>query len=288
LDRIAEACEFSNRAEIAALMIDEGLANLVLVTESMSIVKAHVSIPIPRKRKGAHSSHDKSVEKFFITVYDSLLRKENVNFDVVKCLIIAGPGFIKEQFNKYMINRAIQQDDKILITNRSKILIITSSSAHKYSLKEVLNDKVVLEKIQDTKAAREVQSLNRFYHLLQNEPGRATYGLNTVIKANTQNAIEVLMIADNLFRSADVPTRKIYVNLTESVKENGGEIRIFSSLHVSGEQLAKLSGIAAILRFPLPDLEDEESESDSEQEPAPSELLPLPTNPSNLPDPEED
>eukprot|EP00983_Pelagomonas_calceolata_P086325 1156736-Pelagomonas_calceolata.AAC.2 len=33
---------------------------------------------------------------------------------------------------------------------------------------------------------------------------------------------------------------------------------IFSSMHVSGEQLKQLSGIAALLRFPLPDLEDQE------------------------------
>jgi len=33
---------------------------------------------------------------------------------------------------------------------------------------------------------------------------------------------------------------------------------IFSSMHVSGEQLKQLSGIAALLRFPLPDLEDME------------------------------
>jgi len=29
-------------------------------------------------------------------------------------------------------------------------------------------------------------------------------------------------------------------------------------MHVSGQQLTQLSGIAALLRFPLPDLEDQE------------------------------
>jgi len=190
-----------------------------------------------------------------------------------------------------MFNRAVQQEEKQIIFNKSKIILVTASSAHKYSLKEVLNDKGVLERIQDTKAAREVQSLNRFYQFLQNEPGRATYGLISVLRANTQNAIEILLIADNLFRSADIPTRKQYVSLTESVKENGGDVRIFSSLHVSGEQLAKLSGIAAILRFPIPDLDGENDETDSEEQELPAtELLPLPTSPQQLPlpDPEKD
>ena len=31
-----------------------------------------------------------------------------------------------------------------------------------------------------------------------------------------------------------------------------------AGMHVSGEQLQQLTGVAAILRFPLPDLEDAE------------------------------
>ena len=37
-------------------------------------------------------------------------------------------------------------------------------------------------------------------------------------------------------RSADLPTRQRYVALVEGVKDSGGVIRIFSSLHVSGER----------------------------------------------------
>ena len=36
---------------------------------------------------------------------------------------------------------------------------------------------------------------------------------------------------------------------------NGGKVYIFSSMHVSGVQLNQLSGVAAILRYPLPDLD---------------------------------
>ena len=46
------------------------------------------------------------------------------------------------------------------------------------------------------------------------------------------------------------------------MRESGGDALIFSGAHVSGEQLDQLSGIAAILRFPLPDLEDQELDPD--------------------------
>ena len=53
----------------------------------------------------------------------------------------------------------------------------------------------------------------------------------------------------------------------DDVREFGGEVRIFSSLHPSGEQLGQLTGLCAILRFPMPELEDEDvSESDSDDE----------------------
>ena len=57
---------------------------------------------------------------------------------------------------------------------------------------------------------------------------------------------------------SDVLQRKRYVALVEEVEKANGTALVFSSLHTSGHQLDQLSGIAAILRFPLPDLEDQE------------------------------
>lgn len=37
-------------------------------------------------------------------------------------------------------------------------------------------------------------------------------------------------------RNADVVTRQKYVNLVNSVKDSGGNVHIFSSMHVSGER----------------------------------------------------
>lgn len=37
-------------------------------------------------------------------------------------------------------------------------------------------------------------------------------------------------------RNADIAARRKYVNLVKSVKDSGGTVHIFSSLHVSGER----------------------------------------------------
>ena len=55
--------------------------------------------------------------------------------------------------------------------------------------------------------------------------------------------------------------------LVEGCKEAGAKVLIFSDQHVSGQQLKQLSGVAAILRFPLPlDLDEEEDEEEVEED----------------------
>lgn len=160
----------------------------------------------------------------------------HIDFDIVKCIIIASPGFVKDQFFEYMIQQAIKGDNKLLLENRSKFLLVHSSSGFKHSLKEVLADPTVISKLTDVKATGEVKALEAFYSMLQNDPDRAYYGLTHVEKANESQAIETLLLSDNLFRSQDIKTRKRYVRLVDSVREYGGDVKIFSSMHISGER----------------------------------------------------
>lgn len=99
-------------------------------------------------------------------------------------------------------------------------------------------------------------------------PTKAMYGFKHVERANEQQAIQTLMVTDGLFRACDIPTRKKYVALVESAKENGATVQIFSSMHVSGNRLTQLSGVAAMLRFPVPEVDvgDDSSGSDSDSD----------------------
>ncbi|KAF0294408.1 Protein pelota [Amphibalanus amphitrite] len=69
-----------------------------------------------------------------------------------------------------------------------------------------------------------------------------------------------------IFRSLDLAERKKYVALVDSVKEYNGDVKIFSSLHISGEQLEQLTGIAAILRYPMPEIESDDDPSDGDSD----------------------
>ena len=114
----------------------------------------------------------------------------------------------------------------------------------------------MVNNLADTKYSQELKVLNSFFEMLSNDPDRAYYGVDHVTAALESGAVQTLLITDGLFRAADVASRKKYIKMVEDVRQQGGKVFIFSTSHVTGEQLQQFTGIAAILTFPLPDLED--------------------------------
>ena len=53
------ACDVTQHADVAAVVMQEGLAHVCLVTPSMTLVRSKIETTIPRKRKGLCSQHDK-------------------------------------------------------------------------------------------------------------------------------------------------------------------------------------------------------------------------------------
>ncbi|KAK1296020.1 hypothetical protein QJS10_CPB15g01892 [Acorus calamus] len=121
-----------------------------------------------------------------------------------------------------------------IIENKSRLILAHSTSGYRHSLREVLDTPSVMALIKDTQAAQEVRALKDFFSMLPDDIGRACYGPKHVELAHDRRAIQTLLITDALFRNSDVATRKKYVELVESVKSNGGNVHIFSSMHVSG------------------------------------------------------
>uniref|UniRef100_A0A0V0I6A9 Protein pelota homolog n=1 Tax=Solanum chacoense TaxID=4108 RepID=A0A0V0I6A9_SOLCH len=251
---LRQASDPSASADLAVVLMQEGLAHILLIGKSVTITRSRIETSIPRKHGPAIAGYDKALNKFFDNVLQAFVK--HVDFKVVRCAVIASPGFTKDQFHRHLLLEAERKQLRPIIENKSRILLVHTTSGYKHSLKEVMDAPNVMSMIKDTKAAKEVQALKDFFNMLSNDPDRACYGPKHVEVAHERMAIQTLLITDELFRSSDVETRKKYANLVDSVKDSGGTALIFSSMHVSGEQLTQLTGIAAILRFPLPELED--------------------------------
>ncbi|KAJ8904878.1 hypothetical protein NDN08_001392 [Rhodosorus marinus] len=254
LDRLTTASEPTAGADVAAVVMQEGLANVCVLSNSLSRFVARVESNIPRKAAGAAFNKDKSKSKFFDLVYRAI--KDKLKLDELKVVILASPGYVKDEFFKYMNAEAVRTDEKSMIKIKPKCILAHSSSGHKHALHEVLANPALQSRLVDTKAAAEVKALETFFDVLNNQPDRACYGPPHVLYAADLGAIQTLLISDSLFRNADVPTRQKYVGVVDVTRSTGGDVHIFSAMHITGEQLNEMTGIAAVLRFPLPELED--------------------------------
>lgn len=99
----------------------------------------------------------------------------------------------------------------------------------------------------------ETRALNTFFHTFDSCPEKAAYGWEEVGMAVELGAVDSLFVSDELFRTSDVARRKQIAEMVEHVKQSGGKLFVLSTMHVSGTRLKELTGIAATLRFPLPE-----------------------------------
>lgn len=256
VERIRQCTDPAASADVAVVMVTEGFALLCLVGANCTVVKSKVETNIPKKKGAAIAGYDKAITTFYNRVYSAIVK--HVDWNIIKCLVLAGPGFAKDSLRSHIDLEAQRNQEKSLLLNKSKIIVASASSPYKHAIKEVLASPEVAEKIKNTKAFEEVQKLTEFMTMLAADPARAFYGPGHVNAAHELGAIQTLLLSDSLFRTADPALRTKYTNLVEEVRQGGGEAFIFSGAHASGEQLNQLSGIAAILRFPLPELEDME------------------------------
>uniref|UniRef100_A0AAX7SDD5 Protein pelota homolog n=1 Tax=Astatotilapia calliptera TaxID=8154 RepID=A0AAX7SDD5_ASTCA len=94
-----------------------------------------------------------------------------------------------------------------------------------------------------------------------------TIDLAHVEKAAEALAVDTLLVSDKLFRHQDIPTRSRYVRLVDNVRDNGGtDVSPFDLFWTVSPELTQLSGVAAILRFPIADLSDAEDNSSSDED----------------------
>ena len=272
--QLEEAVDRSRGTEAVAVVLQEGIANICFITQYQTVLRQRVEMTVSRKGADARRTqgHDKDLKKFFKTVLDTLMRQvegllEGKDASTTFPILIASPGFVADAFLKYIQETAFSTTDKLLprLLKQKLFVKIHSSTGHLHSLNEVLKSPEVLSKMKDTKYARETALMDKFFTLLRKDDARAWYGPKEVESAVDQGAVGrgggVLLISHALFRSQDVAIRRRWVKLVNTVRDDlGGEVRILSSDHESGRRLEALSGIAAILTYPIEDIDESDLE----------------------------
>jgi len=173
-----------------------------------------------------HKDKD-TLEEYHKEIIDYLEGKQK-NFQAI---VLAGPGFERENILKYIKEKNPELAKRIFLehtnsTGRAGIQEVIKTSANRI--------------LKDTRIARETGLVE---NLLQeiNKDGLAVYGKKETMKAMEYRAIETLLVSEE-----NIPD---FEEMMDKVEKQGGNVKIISSEHESGEKFLHLGGIAGFLRF---------------------------------------
>ncbi|KAI0719628.1 pelota [Cerioporus squamosus] len=234
LGRVEESCVPGRGAEVAAIVCGEGTAIFCLLSEHMTVVLQRLEVSIPRKISSQSSAHEKGLARFYQNLYTSFLRHVPYSSPSLRAIVIASP-------------EASRTSNKALLTARNKFIKVHVNSPHVHSLVEALKSPEIASQMKETKFAREGIMLDRFFKMLASDEMRAWYG------------------PDHLFRSSDAALRKKYVGIVEDVKQKGGEVLIFSSMHESGQLDWNCCNINLPLDVEVVEAEEREAKEEDER-----------------------
>ena len=232
-ERLEEAEEAAESPDVAIATVEEGQAHVHTVAQYGTEERATITGPTGKGEYARERS------ELFAELATVLKRLE------VDAIILAGPGFTKQDAYKYIEQNEPEVAD--LVT------MVDTASVGDRGVHEVLKRGAVADVQQETRIESEAEDIDELTRRIA-EGAKAAYGPEEVAKAAEYGAIERLLVLDDRLRQERGPDGEWTVNVDEIVRtaeQKGGEVTVFSSEFPPGQQLSNLGGIAALLRYRL-------------------------------------
>ncbi|KQC03094.1 MAG: mRNA surveillance protein Pelota [Methanoculleus sp. SDB] len=156
--------------------------------------------------------------------------------DVDGPLVIAGPGFIKDDFLAYLTVKAPEIAERCVHAD--------TRSAGRGAVQEAIGQGVIGRITEDIQLAREVRLMEEFLARI-GRGGAVAYGRDEVAQAISYGAAETVLVTDTTLHDTAM------VELLEAAEARRAAVVVFTTAFEPGEQLEALGGIAALLRYPL-------------------------------------
>jgi protein pelota len=228
---------------LIVIAIEEGQASIGIIDDSGIDVRVEIH-GTARGKYGKYIQTVETMDQMFsgITLQlQELLARLPENTRVV----IVGPGSTKEKLAEYLKNKAPQSKGRVLLEHVS-----TGTVAGIY---EALNRGIVERIASEIRLNREIHLMEEVMKHLGKDTGKTAYGWDAIVRAVQFGAVETLLVLDKLFREAQPDYRRKLENVMRQVEKQAGSLEIFSADHEAGKQLEGLGGLAALLRFKVPD-----------------------------------
>jgi protein pelota len=209
--------------------VDWGDSSLVRVrgraVESLADVRRTIA---GKQFEGGQGDRDRGA---YVDELVGLLLREGSNATAV---IVAGPGFLKEE-----LQRRIAQEDPAL---RAKLTVVATSESGRVGVNELLRSGRASEVLRGSVAAEEAEAVEQLVRGLAGGL-RAAVGPAEVAEAVDAGAVDTLLVSESALTDPTV------VPVLDRARSGRGRIFVVRDDDEAGHRLTALGRVGAILRY---------------------------------------
>lgn len=224
-----------SRPNVIVVTIDDQEATIYLIKD----YKVHEVVSIKSNMPGKYlenSDRASLKSKYFSSIENELIR---VMKDVPHNVVLAGPGFTKNELAKYLKEK-----------HRTLNIFEESTSTVGFpGVREVINRGAISKILADTLIVRDSRLVDEVLSRLSRDPNLVAYGLSEVERRVNAGAVEALLVSDRLIKTAPITVKRDLEELCKTAEKYGGKVFFIGSEHEKGAQLYNLGGVVALLRF---------------------------------------
>ncbi len=228
LSRIKQAIAETKRPKMGMLVLDENKA----IFATLRGYGVEYELELENNASKRDDKFDEKTQSFFGEIVKKLQSSP------VSKLIVAGPGFGKENLMKFIKQKSPELAKKIILEH--------CSYAERSGINELLKRGVVSKVAEEERAENELKLMDNFSVELRKDSGLAAYGADEVKNAVSSSAVETLMVEDELLRN-----NKEVEAVVEEAEKRKVKLVVFSHESDGGRELAGYGRFAAILRFKI-------------------------------------
>ncbi len=227
VERIRKAAEATKKGNVLLLVLDDEQAGFAWLKEFE--LKELASI---RSNRSGKQFKGEEVEGRY---YRELLNK--VKELRPEKLVVAGPGFAKEGFEKFLKEKGKPGD--------TEIFFASTNSVGKTGFQELLKGDSLNKMVQEMQLVKETRLVERILEEIGKNSGLAEYGLKEVEKAVETGAVDELLVADKFL----LENRQKAEEIMKKTEKMNGAVHLINAEHEAGRHLMNWGGLAALLRF---------------------------------------
>lgn len=222
LKRLKQAVQESKRPRLGIIALDDEKATIAYVMGYGIELTGELYSGLSKKMR------EKEFEEQKVKYFDEIIATvSRMNVDIV---ILAGPGFTKDDVKKYMESKGIKPGKRLFYAN--------AGDAERTGIREVVQGAEASKILESEHVKREFGYLNIFFGSLR--AGRSVYGIERMRKALQDYSVGIVMVNDSALGKAEVK------ELLDMADKSSVRIEIFNSEDEAGKQLSGFGDIAGI------------------------------------------